>query len=41
MTEVQKWKCRQHWEKWNVAYVTVGFLVLSIVLIGLEAEGII
>ena len=41
MTEMQKWKFRQHWEKWNVAYVTVGFLVLSIVLIGLEAEGII
>ena len=32
MTEVQKW---------NVAYITVAFLVLSIVLIGLEAEGII
>ena len=41
MTEMQKWKFRQHWKKWNVAYVTVAFLVLSMVLIGLEAEGII
>ena len=41
MTEMQKWKFRQHWNKWNVAYVTVAFLVLSMVLIGLEAEGII
>ena len=41
MTEVQKWKCRQHWEKWNVAYVTVAFLVFSILMIGLEARGII
>ena len=41
MTEMQKWKFRQHWDKWNIAYVTVAFLVLSMVLIGLEAEGII
>ena len=41
MTEMQKWRFRQHWNKWNVAYITVAFLVLSMVLIGLEAEGII
>ena len=41
MTEMQKWRFRKHWNKRNLAYVTVAFLVLSMVLIRLEAEGII
>ena len=41
MTEMQKWKCKKHWEKWDIAYVTVFFLASAIVMIGLEAKGII
>ena len=41
MTEMQKWRVRQHWNKWNVAYVTVFFLASVVVVIGLEAKGII
>tara|TARA_B100001029_G_C14948459_1_gene387337 strand:+ start:203 stop:328 length:126 start_codon:yes stop_codon:yes gene_type:complete len=41
MTEMQKWRFRQHWNKWNVAYVTVFFLASVVVVIGLEAKGII
>ena len=41
MTEMQKWRFRKHCEKWNVAYLTVGFLVFSVLVIALEHKGII
>jgi len=41
MTEMQKWRFKNHWYKWSVAYVTAGFLVFSILMIALEHRGII
>jgi|8_EtaG_2_1085327.scaffolds.fasta_scaffold22504_4 hypothetical protein len=41
MTEMQKWRLKEHWNKWNVVYVMVGTLVFFIGAIGLEARGII
>ena len=41
MTEMQKWKFRQHWDKWNIAYIFLGAMFVFVGLIGLEAKGII
>lgn len=41
MTEMQKWRFKNHWYKWSVAYVTTGFLVFSVLMIALEHRGII
>ena len=41
MTEMQKWKFRQHWDKWNIAYIFLGAMFVFVGLRGLEAKGII
>jgi|TARA_R100000742_G_C4268398_1_gene86763 hypothetical protein len=41
MTEMQKWRFRKHWDKWNVVYIMIATLVFFVGAIGLEAVGII
>lgn len=41
MTETNKRKLNTHWQKYNVAYATILFMVVSVVLIVLEHKEII
>jgi len=41
MTEMNKYKIRKHWEKYDVAYVMVAFIGFIMLVLALEARGII
>ena len=41
MTEYDKYKIKRHWKSYGIVYTLYGTMMLFVVLIGLEARGII
>ncbi len=41
MTEYEKNKIKKHWKSYGIMYTLYGTMILFVVLIGLEAKGII